>query len=289
MIKHPLVSVIALLLVILLLSKGLEGSTASLSDTATTKAKLSAATLDFKLNGDTNNNSVINLGEIKPGDAGTVNVTITNLDNAEALTGNLCVSSNGSAPGIVVSSADLCDVTIAPGDSVQYEINWSLPLEAHNTGLDGSLFEFTFSFTFENGFKVTKQVVVNGRITDPTDTPTATSTATETPTATSTLEPTATDTATPTNTPGIVEPPVIVDTNTPTPTATDTATATNTPTVIPTNTATATPTNTETVAPTATNTPEPTATNTLEPTATDTPEPTATDTPEPTATNTPLG
>jgi hypothetical protein len=223
----------ALIFLVVVLVVWTVGSQALLSATAGTHVSVEAASLDLSLNGDTSGDLELNLGEVMPGNSGIVDITI---NNTGTIPGSLCIKGESFTPGFTVYADDICGVTIDPSGSLQFEINWSLPLSVHNTGL-GSDFELSYSFEFANGFKVTKLVNLKGTIIDPTDTPTPT----QTDTPTKTLVPTATDT---------LDPPS-ADTNTPTPTETST----------------------DTLVPTATDTPLPTATDTLVPTPTDTPVP----------------
>jgi len=280
--KNFLVPVWMLLLVVLL-TWGLAATKASLNDASTARVLLTAATLDFDLNGDSNSALSVNLGDVKPGDLGVVNVTV---NNEGSIPGNLCIESSGNIPGFEITPVDLCGVTIEPGGSLRFDLSWSLPPEAHNMGLDETSFEFFYSFLFENGFKVTKQVILAGRIVDPTDTPTPT--LTETATATQTATDTPTEIPTVTETPTMVE----TSTNTPEPTATATATDTSTPTPVDTPTETSTPTEYPTAPPvleTPNYTPTTKPTTTDIPTSTPVPSETVIETPteEPTVTETP--
>jgi hypothetical protein len=260
-------------LIILIIGRTV-GSLALFNSTHRTNVWVSAATLDFNLNGDSSDPlPPINLGEVMPGESGKVDITI---NNTGSIPGSLCIKAKDVSPGFEVQAQQVCGEKIDPGGKFQFEINWSLPLTAHNTGLDGTDFQFSYSFSFKNGFKVTKDVNLKGTFIDPTDTPTSTPTDTPTftptDTSTETLMPTATDT---------LDPPS-ADTNTPTPTETPTdklvPTATDTldPPSADTNTPTPTETPTDKLVPTATDTPLPTATDTLMPTPTDTPVPTNT-------------
>jgi hypothetical protein len=199
-----------------------------------TNVSMAAASLDFNLNGDSSDLlQLIDLGEVKPGDSGKVDITV---NNTGSIPGSLCIEAKDFSPGFEVQSANVCGVNVDPSGSAQFEINWSLPLSAHNTGLNGTDFQFFCSFSLENGFKITKLVLLTGKVLDPADTETPTSTATPT----DTLLPTATDT------------PVPADTETPTPTATATDTLTPTATETFTPTATYTPADTSTEVPTDT-------------------------------------
>ena len=236
----------ALVFLIILIIGRTVGSLALFNSTSRSKVSVVAATLDFNLNGDSSDPlPPINLGEVMPGDSSKVDITV---NNTGSIPGSLCIKAKDLPPGFEVQAQQVCGEKIDPGGKFQFEINWSLPLTAHNTGLDGTDFQFSYSFSFKNGFKVTKDVNLKGTFIDPTDTPTSTPTDTPTftptDTSTETLMPTATDT---------LDPPS-ADTNTPTPTETPT----------------------DKLVPTATDTPLPTATDTLMPTPTDTPVPTNT-------------
>jgi signal peptidase I len=215
------------------------GSLALFSATAGTSVSVSAASLDFNLNGDSSDVPPIDLGEVMPGASGKVDVTI---NNTGSIPGSLCIEAKDLSPGLEIQAPAVCGENIDPGGSFQFEINWSLPLAAHNTGLDGTGFQFSYSFLFENGFKVIKEVNLKGTFVDPTDTPTPTETFTETPTETAT--PTATETLDPPLVDIVI--PVPTDTPTPTPTATETLTPTATETYTPTSTDTPVPTDTVT-------------------------------------------
>ena len=129
-----------------------------------------AAKLNFGLDGDKSGDLDLDLGEVEPGDSGTVDITVNNVGT---IPGNLCVTKESFSPNIEVQTTDTCGETVDPGGFVLYEIKWTLPLTAHNTGLGGD-FQFSYSFLFENGFKITRQVVLKGKLFDPTDTPTMT-------------------------------------------------------------------------------------------------------------------
>jgi hypothetical protein len=274
-----------LILLVAFASWRLVTTSASLSSTSKMKVSAVSAALNFKLNGDKDNSLDLNLGNVRPGNSGKVDITVNNIGD---ISGSLCVKGKSIPPGFTVQSPNMCGVNIDPNGSVRFEINWSLPLTAHNTGL-ASDFQFSYSFLLENGFKVTKIVILKGTVDDPTDTPTPTETftetSTETPTPTDTLTPTATDTLDPPPATDTLDPPP-ADTATPVPTETPTQTPTDT--LVPTATETPLPTATDTLVPTATDTPLPTATDTLVPPPTDTPVPTdtviPTDTVEPTST-----
>lgn len=254
----------ALVFLIILIIGRTVGSLALFNSTSRSKVSVVAATLDFNLNGSSSDPfPPINLGEIMPGDSGKVDIKVK---NTGSIPGNLCINAKDSSTAIDVHAKQVCGEKIGPRDTFLFELNWSLPLTAHDTGLDGKDFQFSYSFSLENGFKVTKDVNLKGTFIDPADTPTPTETFTGTPTdtltPTDTQTPTATDTLQPTAT-DTLDPPPVIDVP------------------IPTETPTQTPT--DTLVPTATETLLPTATDTLVPTATDTPQPT--DTPEFTPTN----
>ena len=257
--------VLVLILLVAFASWRLVTTKASLNSTSTTKMTVASTTLNFKLNGDNDNSLELNLGDVRPGDSDKIDITVNNIGD---ISGSLCVKGESISPGFTVQSSNMCSVNIDPNGSVQFEINWSLPLTAHDTGLDGTDFQFSYSFLFENGYKVTKLVNLKGTIIDPTDTPTSTLTDTPTPTptntSTKTLVPKATDTLDPpsadTNTPTPTETPhdtlVPTATDTPLPTATDTLmpptdVATNVPTEIATDVATDVTTDVATNVPTA--------------------------------------
>ncbi len=266
--KKILVPVLILLLV---LAAGLATTKASLNDTSTTRMSVKAATLDFELNGD-NNSLELNLGEVIPGDSGRIEIIVNNKGSVSGSLSVTEVTPENVSSGLVLSIPVTGGVTINSGDSATIPIDWVLPAEAHDTGI-GGLFQFSFTFLFENGFSVTKKVILNGTIVDPTNTPTITPTETETPTPTETATLLPYETETPTATDEVViEDPL--DTETPT------LTSTTTDTVTPTETETPTATPTDTVEPTETETPVPT--DTPEPPATDTPEPPPSDTSVPT-------
>jgi hypothetical protein len=211
------------------------------------------ASFSFNMNGvDSVDPLQIDLGTIIPGQSGRVDITITNTGSKSA---KLSVTTGDIPSGLVISNSDTSDVTIEPNSSTVFSVDWVLPAEVHETGLDGP-FQLSFTFIFEGGFSVTKEVILNGVIFDPTNTPTIT----ETPTETATLTATATETVTPTETATaeVVQGLLIqVDTETLTPTLT----STEIPTVTP----------TDTVEPTftSTNTPEPTFTSTSTPVPTE--------------------
>ena len=265
--KKILVAV--LILLVAFASWRLVSTNASLNSTSTTKMSVVSSALNFKLNGDKDSSLELNLGDVSPGDSGKVDITVNNIGD---IAGSLCVKGESISPGFTVQSPNMCGVNIDPNGSVLFEINWSLPLTAHDTGLDGTDFQFSYSFLLENGFKVTKLVILKGTVDDPTDTPTATPsetiTATPLPTDTPTVILIPSDTTT-------VTPDTISDTALPDLTATEIVTATLLPTA------------TGTLLPTATDTPQPTATETLEPTATEIPVQEFTDTPVITATDVP--
>jgi signal peptidase I len=255
-------------LIILIIGRTV-GSLALFNSTSRSNVSVKAATLDFNLDGKSSDPfPPINLGEIMPGDSGKVDITV---NNTGSIPGSLCIEAKDLSSGLEIQAPAVCGQNIDPGDTFLFEINWTLPLTAHDTGLDGTDFQFSYSFSMENGFKVTKDVNLKGTFIDPTDTPTPTETftetSTETPTPTDTLTPTATDT---------LDPPTATDTLDPPPADTATPVPTETPTQTP----------TDTLVPTATETPLPTATDTLVPT--DTPLPTATDTLVPPPTDTPV-
>jgi hypothetical protein len=190
-----------LILLIAFITWRLVSTMASLNDTSSTRVSVAAASLNFKLNGDSTNSLKLDLGEVKPGDFGVATITVNNIGT---IPGSLCIKGESFSPGFTVQSADICGVSVDPSGSVQFIINWSLPLSAHSTGLDGTDFQFSYSFTLVNGFKITKLVDLTGKVSDPADTviPTPTETPTDTlvPTATDTPLPTATDTLVPTPT-----------------------------------------------------------------------------------------
>ena len=243
---------------------GLITTSASLNDTQTSHVSLSSAVLNFMLNGDNTNSLELDLGEIKPGDSGVVAITVNNVGN---LPGNLCIEGGNLSLGLEIKQNELCNTAIGQGESIVYEIKWSLPLSAHNTALNGMDFEFSYEFVFDNGYVVVKQVVIKGRIVDPADTPTSTETVIEIQVPTFTPTPTATEE---------VDIPVPIDTPTSTPSLTQTVTDTLEP--MPTET----PIPTETPVPADTETPIPTDTETSVPTETETPIPTDTETSVPT-------
>lgn len=225
--KNILVPVL-LILGIALVSLGLISTSASLNDTQVSQVSVSAAVLDFKLNGDNTNSLELDLGEIQPGNSGVVTITVNNIGS---LPGSLCIKGGNVFPGFEIEQNELCNTTVGQGESILYDIKWSLPLSAHNTGLNNMDFQFSYEFVFNNGYLVAKQVIIKGRIVDPADTPTSTETATETqmPTLTPTLTATATETvtdtleSTPTETPTPTE-------ETPIPTDTETSVPTEIPT-----------------------------------------------------------
>jgi len=254
--KKILVPVLILLLV---LAAGLVTTKASLNDTSTTRMSVNAARLDFKLNGDDNSSLELNLGDIVPGDSGRVGIVVS---NKGSIPGSLSVTNltpENVSSGLVLSIPVTGGVSIDPDDSSTISVDWSLPTETHDTGI-GGIFKYSFTFTFVNGFTVTKNVILKGTIIDPTNTPTITPTETETPTPTET----ATETGTPTDTETVAEVGaqgislgIQIDTETLTPTLTSTssATVTETPTLTLTSTETATETPTLTSTSTATDTP----------------------------------
>lgn len=231
---------------------GLITTSASLNDTQTSHVSLSSAVLNFMLNGDNTNSLELDLGEIKPGDSGVVAITVNNVGN---LPGNLCIEGGNLSLGFEIEQNELCNTAIGQGESVVYEIKWSLPLSAHNTGLDGMDFQFSYEFVFDNGYLVTKQVIIKGRILDPIDTPTSTETIVEIQVPTFTPTPTATEEVdipvpidTPTSTPIVTE--TVTDTLEPMPTETPIPIPTETPIPLPTETETPIPSDTETSVPT---------------------------------------
>lgn len=240
--KKILVS--SLIILIAVFTLWLDNTNASLNDSSKTRVLLSAASLDFKLNGDISDSLILDLGEVKPGDVGIATITVNNISS---MPGVLCVKGEITFPEFVLQSTDLCEATIEQGGSTEFEIKWSLPSSVHNMGLNGTDFQFSYSFVFENGYVVTKQVILKGRIIDyadtatpppydtvtmtniVTDTPNLLDTATlpPTPTETVTLEPTATETQILTNTP--TETTTLEPTTTETPILVDTPTETDIP------------------------------------------------------------
>jgi hypothetical protein len=234
--KRILVSVSILL--IALVTWRLIESQAMLGVSSRTKVSVSAASLDMNLNVDENSSSEIELGEVKPGDSGVINVTVNNVGT---IAGTFCVEKISVPLQFLLQPHGSCDVAVEPGSSAPFALEWSLPISTHDTGMDGTKFEFSMIIRFENGYLVTKQLTINGTISDPANTPTSTPTATPTGTLTDTMTPTKT-TATDTS-----EPPLVgTATRTPTPTGTntlvptevpsDTATPQETPTDVPTET-----------------------------------------------------
>jgi hypothetical protein len=205
-------------------------SQASLGVTSSTRISVASASLNFNLNGDENSSTEIDLGKVIPGDSGAVTVTVNNVGT---ISGTLCVERETVPPKFILQPAGTCEVVIEPGSLIRFDLEWSLPISAHNTGMDGTNFKFVINIRFENGFKVTKQVILIGIINDPVDTPTATPTTTPTYTvtyalthpyllATDSLVPTIVDTVTntPTSTCTPTDIPIILPTETPTPTET---------------------------------------------------------------------
>lgn len=206
-------------------------------DVSKSKISIKAATLSLIIGDNWSRLSKpwADLGEIKPGDSGTVEIAVS---NTGSIPGKLCVTELILPPEYLqVKSNDLCDLTIDPEGSVQIVIDWSLPAELHNTGLDGTEFGFSYSVLFENGYKITQKVILNGIIADPTDTPTPTATETVVPTDTQvppeTPENTPTSTATETPTEIIVE-PTEIPVETPTPVEISTEVPTEVPSDVPT-------------------------------------------------------
>lgn len=226
--RKNLVPVLLILLIVLSFGR-LVSTQASLNSTSKMKVSVTAATLDFKLNGDKNDSLKIDLGEVKPGDSGTVEIKVNNIGD---ISGSLCINGQNSPSELKVQSIDTCGVNVVPNDSIQFEINWSLPIGVHNTGVNGADFQFSYTFTFVNGFRVTKDVILKGIINDPADdptpTPTDTATTVVTETATETSVPIVTDTPVPTEV-------ILTDTEVP-PAATEIVTDTQVPIeVIPTD------------------------------------------------------
>ncbi len=254
---------------------GLIESQASLGVTSSTKVSVSSASLDFNLSVDEDSSREIDLGEVTPGDSGVVNVTI---NNAGTIPGTFCVERITVPIQFLLQPAGTCDVVVEPGSSDWFALEWALPISAHNTGMDGTNFEFSVSIRFENGYQVTKQLIINGTIIDPIDTPT--STPTNTPTETSTETPTGTLTLTQSDAMDSFEVPFAG-------TATYTPTPTHTLTAEPTGESSETPTPTETPTEVPTDTPvPPTETPTEVPTETPLPP---TETPAEVPTDTPIG
>ncbi len=230
--------VLASILLIALVTWGLYKSQALLEDTSRTRVSVSAASLDLNLDVDDTSSSAMDLGEVKPGDIGVVNVTV---NNTGTIPGTLCVERETVPPQFILQPVGTCDVVMEPGSSTHFELDWSLPISAHDTEIDGTNFEFVINVFFENGFKVTRKLILTGSIGDPVDTPTATPTSTPTYTMTNTVivpYPLATDTVAP--------PAIDTVTNTPTPTCT----ATDIPTLAPSETPV--PTQTPTLVPSET-------------------------------------
>ena len=260
-----------LIFLIVFITWRLVESQAILGVTSNSRVSVSAASLDFNLNGDEEGSKKINLGEVKPGDSGIVTVTINNVGT---IPGTLCVKKDTVSPQFTMQPVETCEVVIEPGSSTQFKIDWSLPASTHNEGLDGTSFEFSFLVHFENGFLVTKQLIFTGTFNDPEDTRTFTPTATITGTLTNTLTSTLT-TVTYTPVPTLVG----TATNTPTPTYTPSDLPTNVPSVTPAPTVTPAEAPTEApIAPTET----PSMVPTEAPPPTDIPTDITTETPLPT-------
>lgn len=255
--KRTLVPVSIIL--IALVTLGLVNSQALLRVSSITRVSVAAASLDFSLNGDENSSKELNMGKIKPGESSVVTLTINNVGT---IPGILCVERETISSEFILQPAENCGIAIDPGASTQVEIIWILPASASSTVIDGTSFEFSYSLRFENGYKVTKQLIFNGIFNNPVDTPTTTPTATPTYTMTYTLTypfPSPTDSLVPTVTDTV--------TNTPTPTCTPTDVPTIMPTETPTTTETSTKVPSETPQP-PTETPTATATETTMPTET---------------------
>ncbi len=249
------------ILLVALVTWGLVKSQALLKVSSTTRVSVAAASLDFNLNVDENGTWEIDVGKVTPGDSGVVTVSINNVGT---LSGTLCVERETIPPKFILQPAGTCEVVIEPGSSLRFDLEWSLPISAHNIGMDGTNFKFVINVRFENGFKVTKQVIITGIINDPVDTPTSTPTDTPTGTLTDTITPenptstdtsvlpmdgTATNTSTPTNSPSSIP------TEGPTNTLLPTETPTDIPTIVPSETPlppTETPTEVPTIVPTDT-------------------------------------
>lgn len=262
------------ILLVIFVTLGIVGAQASLNSTSTTKSSVTAASLNFEVNGDVENGLRLDLGQVKPGDSGVVNITI---NSSGSVASNLCITEGDKylpSEFIVTPQPNMCGVTVAPNSSTQFQINWSLPFTAHGTEIDGDEFYFSYSFTLEGGFKITKTLFLIGIFSDPADTPTPTPTETEEPTETETPtdEPTEkpTEEATEDST---EEPTEEVPTETPT----------EDPTQDPTDESTVEPTEESTETPTDEPTEEiPTEEPTEEPIPTETPVPTDIPTEEPT-------
>jgi hypothetical protein len=184
------------ILALAVLALSLKSSGALYSETvSSTGNRFTAADLNLSFNGNPSDNLVMDLGEVKPGDSGTANITVSNIGT---ISGTLCAKLESFTTGFTIQTTDLCSVLIEPQGSVQFNINWSLPDSVHNTGLDGTKFQFSYSFLFENGYKITKFVILEGKINDPVETPTLVETDTPTETPIPTESPTDIPTDTPT-------------------------------------------------------------------------------------------
>ena len=171
-------------------------STASFSDATRQSYRLRAATLDLASPQDLSR--PVELGAISPGDAGMVTIA---LRNSGTIPGTLTVSPGQYPPAFLTVSYSPQQSQVASGGTVSLELDWNFPAENHDQGLDGQQVTFSYRILFENGFRVSKEILITGTVLDPADTPTPTATSTETPTPTPTgtmpPEPTATEAAAP--------------------------------------------------------------------------------------------
>jgi hypothetical protein len=160
--------------IVLLLAIPFCGTQASFRDISKSRISIKAATLNLVIGDNWSRLSKpqLDLGEIKPGESGIAEIPVS---NAGSIPGKMCITVLKVAPEYLqVKSNDLCDLIIGPTESAFIVINWSLPAELHDTGLDGTEFDFSYSVFFENGYKITQKVVLKGKIIDPADTPTPT-------------------------------------------------------------------------------------------------------------------
>lgn len=189
--------ILVLVLIFTLIPLGMVSTKALLKDKIRAEFTVKAASLDFKLNGDSSNSLI---GEVKPGDSGTIGFEVK---NTGTLPGELCVKVS-TPPEFTIQLEGLCGRKLDPDESLHYEIEWLLPPGVQIDELVDPGFVFSFSFRFENGFKVTKNVTLEGIYIIPDYAPMLID-LTPTPTQEETQIPTITEEATITETPTFVE------------------------------------------------------------------------------------
>lgn len=142
-----------------LIASRFERSSASLNDVLSDTLHLSAATLDLSTNDGQN---LVNIGLVKPGDAGVIEIRVINTGN---IPGSVSLRPDVPLPPFTIST-DILQAAVKPGEAFVFSINWKVPLQASNTGIDGFPISFNCAVIIENGYRVAKQLLITGQITD---------------------------------------------------------------------------------------------------------------------------